>query len=73
MRIQLSHDIKFTIFASIFVLFSLFKVYQSPPGILLSISIIIFAYFYTDIISGLLHLILDDENSLNLPLIKPFS
>lgn len=53
-----------------FLSFSLFRLYQSPPSIVLSISIIVFVYFYTDIISGLLHLILDDEKSLDIPLIR---
>ncbi len=69
MKIQLGHDIKFTVLVSLFLSFSLFKLYQSPPSFRLVGCIIIFVYFYTDIISGLLHLILDDEKSLEIPLI----
>lgn len=66
----MKHNRIFTFFIILFIPWSVYKFFQSPVDIMSILLIIIFVFFYTDLLSGVLHIVLDNERSLKLPIIK---
>ncbi len=61
---------KFTIIMTLGMIWSLYWIAQDPPSVAGVLIVFGFCYFLTDIVSGLLHIILDNPRSLEIKLIE---
>lgn len=61
---------KFTILMTLGIAWSLYWIAEDPPSLAGVLSVVVFCYLLTDIVSGLLHIILDNPRSLDIKLIE---
>lgn len=70
---QASYSSKFTIAMSLGIAWSLYVIASDPPSLVAAASIVVLCYFVTDLVSGLLHIILDNPRSLDIKFIAPLA
>ncbi len=68
-----SYSRKFTVTMSAGLVWSLFWIVRDPPEAWAILVMVVFCYFLTDLISGMLHIILDNPRSLDVAVIKPLA
>lgn len=61
---------KFTIVMTLGMAWSAYWIAQDPPSVAGVLMVVVFCYFLTDVVSGLLHIILDNPRSLELNAIE---
>lgn len=66
----MKHNRIYTLFLAIFVPIAIYKFSLDPTDLYVSIATFIFIYLMTDFISGILHVILDNERSLDVPILR---
>ena len=59
----------YTLCIALMTPWAFYKFIQSPTELWVTVGLIVVVYFYTDILSGFLHIILDNERSLDVPVI----
>lgn len=64
---------KFTVIMSLGVIWSLYNILTRPPSVLAVLLMVVLCYFVTDLVSGLLHIVLDNPRSLDIKLIAPLA
>lgn len=68
--VSLGYSKAFTYTMGAGMLWSAWSILQAPPSPLVAISCVVFTFVVTDLISGLLHVVLDNPRSLALPPIR---
>lgn len=66
----MKHSRIFTIILSVFVIISIIRIQFTEIGLGTALIVFLIAYVYTDLLSGVLHIILDNERSLNLSIVS---
>lgn len=59
----------YTFLTLVFVPYSIYQFAESPSSLIIAILTILFIFLATDIISGILHIVLDNERSLEVPIL----
>ena len=70
---QASYSSKFTILMSLGIGWSLYRIVSEPPSWQAMLIMVVLCYFVTDMVSGLLHIILDNPRSLSIKFIAPLA
>ena len=70
---EASYSNKFTIAMSLGIAWSVYSIVQDPPSWQALTIMVVLCYFVTDLVSGLLHIILDNPRSLDIKFIAPLA
>ena len=70
---QAQYSSKFTILMSLGIAFSVYRIVTEPPSWQAIVIMVLLCYFVTDMVSGLLHIILDNPRSLDIKFIAPLA
>lgn len=70
---QAQYSSKFTVAMSLGILWSLYSIVKDPPSAAAIVAMVVLCYFITDLVSGLLHIILDNPRSLDIKFIAPLA
>lgn len=70
---QAQYSSKFTILMSLGIVWSLYRIVTEPPSWQAMLIMVVLCYFVTDMVSGLLHIILDNPRSLDIKFIAPLA
>jgi hypothetical protein len=70
---QAKYSSKFTILMSLGIAWSLYRIVSEPPSFQAIAIMVVLCYFITDLVSGLLHIILDNPRSLAIKFIAPLA
>lgn len=64
---------KFTVLMSLGIAWSIYTIVTQPPSLSAVLIMVVLCYFVTDLVSGLLHIVLDNPRSLDIKLIAPLA